>query len=348
VKILISRNGDTSHFPVLEGETVEQAIQLFGYLIITFLGVLAPILVILLSMFREGVLKLTTQYESERSQSEGNIKKQLKKLGDAEKTDVEKIEHSLNELKVIKKTAQTKLSYLDPKMQILRLFMPLLISFLGVIFAILTQVNIYYVGLSIAVSLICFTYVMVVLWKLLGIMIEVRKTIDDDKKDMDTKTIELLSALVEKESQYFLKAVYVTIDDKNIKDNAGEIRISADIKQELKIGIRNSETRMAKSVEIGFIFPPDFIIEKTNYYSIYNDKTSQIVRYETSLIHGKTHWELNPLIITPLKEGDYKIQTFIKAENIESVNRNLNLKVTKSPFPGDIIADLLGQQKGEQ
>jgi len=35
--------------------------------------------------------------------------------------------------------------------------------------------------------------------------------------------------------------------------------ISADKKQELKIGISNSENRMAKNVEIGFIFPPDFV-----------------------------------------------------------------------------------------
>lgn len=312
---------------------MEQAIQLFGFLILTFLGIVSPILVILLSMFREGISQLTIQYENEKSQSENNIKEQLKKIVEAGKTDVEEIEQSLNKLKAIKKTAETKLSYLNPKEQILRLYMPFLISFLAVILAILIKTNIYYVGLFIAISLICFVYSMVVLWKLLGIIIEVKKTIDDDKRGMDMKTIELLSALLEKESGYFLKAVYINIDDKKIQDDTVKITVSVDKKQELKMGISNLELRMAKNIEIGFIFPLDFIVEKTNYYSIYTTKTTQLVRYATNLIHGNTTQLLLPLIITPLKEGDYKINTFIKAENIESIYHNLNLKVTEKPLP---------------
>lgn len=126
----------------LGGEIVEQAIQLFGYFILTFLAVPAPILVILLSIFREGRSKLTIQYENESFQSEKNIREQLKKIGEAEKADVERIQQSLYKLKAIKKGAQTKLSYLNPKKQILRLFIPLLISFLGVVLAILAKTNI--------------------------------------------------------------------------------------------------------------------------------------------------------------------------------------------------------------
>lgn len=311
---------------------MEQAIQLFGFLILAFLGVAAPILVILLSVFEEGRSKLTTQYENERSQSEKNIKEQLKKLAGTEETDVTEINQSLKSLEINKKTAEAKLSYLNPKKQIFRLFIPLLLSFLGVILAILTKANVDYVRLYIAISLICFVYSIVVLWKLLGIIIEVKKIIDDDKKNMDMKTIELLSALVKKGAEYFLKAVYINIDDKNIQDDTGKITVSVDKKQKLKIGITNYEPRMAKNLEIGFIFPLDFIIEKTNYYSIYTTKTIQVVRYETNLIHGKTNLMLSPLIITPLKESDYKISTFIKAENIESTYHNLNLKVTEKPL----------------
>lgn len=312
---------------------MEQAIQLFGYLILTFLGIVSPILIILLSMFREGISQLTIQYENEKSQSENNIKEQLKRIGEAGKTDVGEIEQSLNKLKAIKKTAETKLSYLNPKEQILRLYMPFLISFLAVILAILNKTNIYYVELFIAIGLICFVYSMVVLWKLLGIIIEVKKTIDDDKKSIDMKKIELLSALVEKKSEYFLKAVYINIEDKNIQDDTVKITASVDKKQELKIEIVNYETRMAKSIEIGFMFLLDFIIEKTNYYSIVTSKTIQVVRYKADLIHGKTNLRLSPLIITPLKEDDYEIKTFIKAENIESTYHNLNLKVTGTPLP---------------
>lgn len=312
---------------------MEQAIQLFGFLILTFLGIVSTILVILLSMFREGISKLTTQYENEKSQSVNNIKEQLKKIGEAGKTDVEEIEQGLNKLKIIKKTAETKLSYLNPKEQILRLYMPFLISFLGVILAILVKTNIYYVGLFITISLICFAYSLTVLVKLLSIIIEAKKNIDDDKKDMDMKTIELLSVLSKRGAEDFLTAVYINIDGKNIQDDTGKITVSVDKKQELKIGISNLENRMAKNIEIGFIFPLDFIIEKTNYYSIYTTKTIQVVRYATNLIHGKTNLNWPPLIITPLKEGDYTIKTFIKAENIESTYHNLNLKVTEKPLP---------------
>lgn len=312
---------------------MEQAIQLFGFLILTFLGIVSPILVILLSMFREGISQLTIQYENEKSQSENNINEQLKKIGEAGKADVAEIEQSLNKLKTVKKTAETKLSYLNPKKQILRLYMPFLISFLGVILAILIKTNIYYVGLFIAISLICFVYAIVVLWKLLGIIIEVKKTIDDDKKDMDMKTITLLSALAKKGTEYFLKAVYINIDDKNIQGDTGKITVSVDKNQELKIAINNHEPRMVKNIEIGFIFPLDFIIEKTNYYSIYTSTETQVVRYERNLIHGNTNQMLFPLILTPLKKGDYKIKTFIKAENIESTYQNLNLKVTEKPLP---------------
>lgn len=311
---------------------MEQAIQLYGFLVLAFLGVAAPILVILLSVFEEGRLELTTQYENERSQSEKNIKEQLKKLAETEETDVTEINQSLKSLEINKKTAEAKLSYLNPKKQIFRLFIPLLLSFLGVILAILTKANVDYVRLYIVVSLICLAYAIVVLLKLTNIIIEVRKTVNDDKKGINMKIIELLSVLVEKEARYFLKDICITIDDKKIEDNAGEITISADKKQELKIGINNYEPRMAKNIEIGFIFPLDFIIEKTNYYSIYTTKKIQVVRYETNLIHGKTNLKLFPLIITPLKEDDYKIKTFIKAENIESTYHNLNLKVIEKPL----------------
>ena len=327
---------------------MEQGIQLYGFLVLTFLGVTAPILVILLSVFEEGRLKLTTQYENERSQSEKNIKEQLKKLTGTEETDVTEIKQSLKSLEIIKKTAEAKLSYLNPKKQIFQLYMPLLISFLGVILAILSKANVDCVRLYIAVSLICFSYALVVLWKLTGTIIEVKKSINDGKKDMNMKIIKLLSTLVEKEDRYFLKDIYITIDDKKIEDNAGEITISADKKQELKIGIDNIETRMAKNVEIGFTFPPDFVIEKTSSYSIYTTKTKQIVRYVTSLIQGKTNLILDSLIITPLKKGDYKIKTFIKAENIKSVSWDLNLKVTEKPLPEIVKEILTEQQKGGQ
>lgn len=310
---------------------MEQAIYLFGYLILTVLGLVLPIMAILLSVFREGIAKLATQYETERSQSENNIKEQLKKMSQAADIDESAIKQSIRELKSIKKTAETKLSYLNPKKQIIRLFIPLILAFLGVVVTfLLVKTNIYYCSFLL-VSVIGFTYAIVVLWELISIIIEVRRVIDTDRKDTESTIIQLLSALgekVEKTGQYYLQSVYVTLDGKDIKDDSRITTAHTNSKQELNIGIQNHESRMAKNVEIGFILPNSFIVEKTDYYSIYRDKQEQIVRYTVSLIHSRAHHLFSPLIITPLEQGDYRIRTFIKAENIESSYRNVTVRVT--------------------
>ena len=40
------------------------ALQLFGYLILTVLTIVVPIFIVLLSIFQEGVSKLSKQYEN--------------------------------------------------------------------------------------------------------------------------------------------------------------------------------------------------------------------------------------------------------------------------------------------
>jgi len=316
---------------------MELAIQLYGYLILTFLTIVVPIFVILLSIFREGLSKLSTQYENERSMNEKNIDAQVNQLAEVAKADrtkvekqVEEIRISLKTLKKMNRNAKAKLSYLNPKTQVLWLFILLTISFLGAILAILNVDKIKIVGLFIVISLICFGIAVVRLWKLFGVIIEVRKTIDEDKKDREMKTIELLSVLTEKETQEFLKDIYVAIDDKEIRDDTGETTMQINTKKSLKIGINNNEYKMAKNIEIGFVFNPDFIIEKQSYYSsVYVDKVKTIPRYYVPLIQGRTDLKLEPLIVTPIKEDKYKIETFIKGENIKPTTHYFNINVQR-------------------
>lgn len=63
---------------------MESSLQLFGYLILIFLGIVVPFLIILLSIFQEGISKLTAQYKNEKFISEENLKNQLKKQAEAE------------------------------------------------------------------------------------------------------------------------------------------------------------------------------------------------------------------------------------------------------------------------
>ena len=302
---------------------MDQSIQLFGFLVLTFLGFIVPILGILLSIYQEGVSKLVSQYNNEKSQSEKNIKEQLKKM---EETDSKQIRRSLDELESIKKTAESKLSYLNPKKQIIKIFSCLIISFLCIVLVLSNLLGKLYL---ILLALICFSYAVFILWKLLEVIFEVQKIIDCDKNDEDSKIIQLLSSLVQKEEKNFLKNVDITVNNINVKEGMNEITLKSDKKEELIIGVMNNEARVAKNIEIGLIFPSDFIVEKGSSYSVYTDKTSQIVRYNESIVHGNTHlkWEVGRLVITSLKKGQYAIKTFIKAENIESTYRNLNLKV---------------------
>lgn len=307
---------------------MELAIELFGYLILTILGFVLPIVAILLSVYQEGMSKLAQQYQAAVSQSEEN----LKTIAKAKRTDVAAIQQSIKELESTKKRARTKLSYLNPRKQIIRLFIPLVFAFLGVVTtSILIGTNFYY-GLFLLISLTGFVYALIVLWNLIGIIVEVRGIVDAEKKATETSTVELLTSLarevVDRTGQYFLTKVYIVLDDEDIKDESYETTIPANMKREIKVYLRNIEMRMAKNVEIGFRFPTSFIIDKTDYYSIYRDKKEQIVRYSVSIIQGHTIFTFAPLIITPLERGVYKVSTFIKAENIESTYRNVTVKVT--------------------
>lgn len=307
---------------------MDKAIQLFGSLVLTSLGFIAPIVGILLSIFREGILILTIQYENEKVKSENNIKEQLKKQGDAEKTDAKAIQKSLDELNNIIKIANRKLSFLNPRIQIPRLFIFLMLSLLGVACFFLTAS--FYKILVFLISLLCFSYAIFMLWKFLGIIVEAKKAIDDNKKETNTKIIELLSKIVEKLEDgtiAFLKDVYIAIKGKKIKDDKQEIELKAEEQETIKIAIINTEDRMAKNIEIGFIFTVDFIIEKKDYYSLYIGQENQIIRYHVDSVQGNTDSILGPLAIKPLKKGDYKVKTFVKAENIKSIYKSVILKV---------------------
>ncbi|MDD5593186.1 MAG: hypothetical protein PHG97_00415 [Candidatus Margulisbacteria bacterium] len=316
---------------------MELIFQLVAYLILAFLGVVAPFIIILLSIYQEGGSILRSKYENERNQSESNFKEQQKNLAEAKTTNIDEIEKSIKSLKEEKRKAEYKLKYLNPRSQTLNLFCPPLIAFIMVLILVLLYSNIYCLvifGLIIIALLVRSIYV---LWRLIGIITETIKAIDDEKNLFkenrikgEEKTIELLSALVKKEGPYFLKAVYPIFGDTIIDKDDKSIKTRLNEKGEFKIVINNHEKRMAKIVEMGFCFPEEFVIEKEeslNYKSIYVGEMGQIIRYETSSIQSNTNQEIGALVITPVKKGSYSIKSFIKAENIETVYRYFTIVV---------------------
>lgn len=311
---------------------MELAIELFGYLILTVLGFVLPIVAILLSIYQEGLSKLAQQYETEFSQSENNLKEQIQEMAESTGTDTAGIKQSIKKLESIKKRARIKLSYLNPRKQIVRLFIPLVLAFLGVVAtSILVASNVYF-SLLLLISLMAFVYALLVLWNLVGIIVEVRGLIDTEKKTTEASTVEALSSvmkeLVDKTGQYFLTQVYIVLDDHTIKGDSHKITLPVNTKKELKVQLLNSENRMAKNVEFGFTFTTSFIIDKTDYRSIFRDETQQVVRYEDNILQANTIGLYAPLIITPLRRGASTLRTFIKAENIESIYRDITITVT--------------------
>ncbi len=94
---------------------MESAITLYGYLLLTFLGIIVPLLGIILSLFREGIKQLTAQYENQKSNSDKNLLEQMKKQSESGQANIPEIQESILKLKGIKKTADKKLSYLIPR-----------------------------------------------------------------------------------------------------------------------------------------------------------------------------------------------------------------------------------------
>src|SRR5713226_341696 len=308
---------------------MERAIQLLGQLLLVFIGFVVPIVGLLISLFREGISKLTAEFQNQRQQSEQNIKDQLQKLAQAETTDTTKVKESLKELEKIKKLAVRKISLLNPRNQMLRLTVPLLLSYVVLMFFPIKNES-YALVLLTLLGCISVGYAIYAFWSSVGVLSEVVGAVNSEKKDQEKRSLELLSAIVDKVdkgSDYFLKNVYISVDNNLIKDDGVKFAAEVNKKRELKISVQNNEKRMAKNVEIGFIIPPDFIVEKSESYSLYTSETEQVVRYSSAAIHGNTKLLLKSLIVTPLKQETASIRTFVNAENIESISRKIEITV---------------------
>lgn len=331
------------------------ALQLFGYLILTVLAIVVPIFIVLLSIFQEGVSKLSEQYENQKSQSEKNLKKQWEKQTKLKKSDkveemaekMKKLKQSIEDIETIKKTAKTKLVYLNPKLQMARLFIILMISFSGVVLAILIKTDILYTVLIILVSVLFFIIALKILWTLLGIIVEVKKIIDDEKRGMEIRTVDALLAMQEKltgakdEVPLFLKNVRLSVEGVHIKeDEEKEFEFPTNIKKELLLSFYNAEDAMVKNLRTGLILPSDFIIEKSTDYKVYTAEDGrQNICFEVDMLHGQTSVHFKPLIFTPIVEGEYKIKAFIRAENIKPTYRKIKFKIEEEIPAEEIPAE---------
>jgi hypothetical protein len=307
---------------------MEKLIEIYAFFLLTILGFIVPTFAILLTLFHDGLAKLAQQYQNERNQTEKKLTTQLQKAGDSESLNVKEIEQTIKELKLVKKTADAKLSLLSPKKTILRIIIPLAIAFVSLLpsFFLLSI----YTYVASCLSLLFVGYVFVQFWKLLDILVEVKSQIDLETKNDQRRIPELLAEIAgntKKGASYFIERIFIKFNNVLLIKDTNEFVLTSNKKTEVPIQVSNLEKLMAKDVEAGFRFPIEFLIEKTSGYTIYASADEQIVRYSVDRLHGDTNYVFSPLVLTPLKKGEYIFKTFIKGENIESKSRDLKITV---------------------
>ena len=334
---------------------MKEVFSIISTLIIAFIGVVAPIIILMLSLFQVGLKHLRDQYENQRNQSETKLREQLLVESKAPSTDIDKIKKTIADLEKIKKTATTKLALLNPLIQIRKIFGTLFLSLIILIVAqiiykdlsnsipeeldlgstwqlVSTWLVAFFGGNLVSRSLILvsiglFSYSIYSIWNLMSVIIDIRTKVDEQNEERENKKIDLLSSLLELSSKTFLKRVYIAIDSKKISDNKQKITLPINEKGQLKISIVNSEKEMAKNVEVGMLLPYDFIIDKSSNYTIYSDEEDQVVRFDSDAIHGNTRLESGTLSFTPIKLGQFKIKTFTKGENVPAQFHYVNIIV---------------------
>lgn len=179
---------------------INEAIQLFGFLVLAFLGIVAPFFMLILSISREGRKELIIQYTEEIKLYEEKIKnkeeKESKKIEDIEKK-VKDINKDIEQLKEYKKNSQKNLSNLDIRKQTLYIFIPLIISFILADLSLIFSHDLLTIEILMFLAVGIFFYSLFKLWKALCIIIVVRNLIDDKLGNYRNKTIELLEKLNE-------------------------------------------------------------------------------------------------------------------------------------------------------
>jgi len=305
-------------------------INLCASLVLTLLGFVLPILAILLSIFSEGTKALTLKYENEKKQSDENIDSELKKKEKGKGLDYVVLEKTLKILKRNKENAEKKLGYLKPTSLVIKIALPLVVSFICLVSLFNTE-TLWTIIIVLFVSLVSFIYSVYSMWKSLAVLVEVSIIVNETKRNSEDRIIELLSNIAnrDEDSSLLLKSENINIKFNNeVLQNNKQIEFSVNINHEIPISIINKGDIMAKNVEIGLIFPSDFLVEKTkNIDSIYTEEIRQIIRLKDECIRDNENKLKGKINITFLKAGVHEVTAFIKGENFKSKYIKFIIKV---------------------
>lgn len=319
---------------------MDQAVQLFGFMVLTFLGFVVPIVFLLLSFYQEGVKHLKVQEENKNKEIKETIEFENKKSKDVNILNLKNLRNTVDKLEKIERDSNKKIHNLNPKLQLAKLSVSLIISFLFIlIYFLVPEVfrlahrsinNVIIIGIFVP-----FLYNLYSLWYLFLIIIEVKKSVDDNKnyKQEEIKNLiqNILTKVEELNKKDIIENIKVRVDKKEI-DNL-QLVLVLNNQKDIPVDITNlSKELIAKQVEVGFVFPQKFsLLVNSGNSPIYTNKDTKetIVRYKRDVIQKNERWEFSSsgLKITPLEEGEYEIRVFIKGDNVRFINKKFKILV---------------------
>lgn len=310
---------------------MSKSIELYGLFVLTILGFTLPLVTLLLTLFPEGTKALRLKSENERKQNEDNLISETQKKESDKSLDLGALEKTIDTLKKQKRQAETKLRYLSPTNLFLTISLPFAAAFVAILVAIGTgSRSTLFVSLSTSVISVGIGFY--ALYTSITVLVEVTEIVSSRRTSVEERIVELLSDLVEKsgaEGLYLKKGDAKILFANEPLEPSTVHTFSVNKKHHIPISFINSSLAMAKKVEVGFIFPKDFLVEKTDKYRIYTDESMQIVRFNNEIISGWERMNLYGLDVTFLNVGLYEITAFVKGENIKYERVIFKLKVVE-------------------
>jgi hypothetical protein len=308
------------------------AIQLWGYLILTVLAFVTPVMTVLLSIFPDGRKGLHEKLENERKNSEENIRNETARKESDAHLDIPALEATLDSLRKNKQEAESRLRFLRPTEAIARIGGPFVVAFLSAVIA-LFQEPLGVTIIALVVSVAAFIYGVSTLFIGISVLSDISEIVSTQRSSTEALQVELLSRLVELSGpdKLFLKESDFHLHFNGKELSEGQlVEFSVGKKYDVPVAVWNASDLTAKKFVLGFSLPKSCLIEKEEtFILVSSNETEQIVRYNVEVLAGSDEMALNGMSVTFLTSGDYKIRTFVSAENIRYFAFHFTLRIVE-------------------
>lgn len=167
------------------------ALDLYGNLLITFLGIFTPLISILMNISRDGIDNLIVMNKKAVKVFQEEISScaaQQVNSSDNSNPDIKKIKESVNSMEKEVKDHKKDLRLLRPRRQFVRTFGTLSVSFILLIAYLVAEMMVFDIDIPfvtkswyLILSILAFLYALYIIWQIITILIKVRE-IEQDLK----------------------------------------------------------------------------------------------------------------------------------------------------------------------